>query len=117
MISHRMICAGALLLCLIMATSVKAQEPASATEAQMGFYLASPDGSIQTISLESFFESLVQGGPCNGGSVWCTSVSVNCPTSGGPTCTASQICTCRCKMIDNQAIAYNYCLNGLDPDT
>jgi hypothetical protein len=113
--SRRMISVGAFLLCSMIATSVMARELASPTETQMGFFLATPEGKVQTISLESFLASIGQGVACNGGSVYCTSIgpTLTCPSSGGPTCTASQICTCLCKtLLGNQLVAYNACLDS-----
>ena len=59
------------------------------------------------------------GGPCNGGSCLSGGASVNCPTSGGPTCTTTQSCYCVCEGGGGATSTHNECRNrsgGCNPN-
>lgn len=53
------------------------------------------------------------GRVCNGGSAQCQNgTTLNCPTSGGPTCSQEETCTCLCKRGPNGTyFAHNACVN------
>ncbi len=119
---RRGIFVGVILLCSMFAASVAmAEDLASTPVSQWGLFLVTPEGEIQTFSLQSGLDPGANPVPvpaervCNGGSVYCTSVgpALTCPSSGGPTCTGTQVCTCRCKQTGEPGgglIVFNVCI-------
>jgi hypothetical protein len=61
--------------------------------------------------LELFME-----GSCNGGSCLSGGGSVNCPTSGGPTCTSGQNCYCVCEGGGGTTSTHNECRDKTDEE-
>jgi hypothetical protein len=62
---------------------------------------------------EGFFDLFKEmAGDCNGGQCASGGVALNCPTSGGPTCSAGQTCKCKCDGGGGSTSTYNECSGG-----
>lgn len=51
----------------------------------------------------------LEGGACNGGQCSAAGTPLNCPTSGGPTCTSTETCHCICESGGGQTTTHNEC--------
>jgi hypothetical protein len=127
----RTLCAVALVaLCLALASPAMAakHEAAPPPASQLGFYVAAPNGDVQTFALDNLFAGLAAGGVCNGGTCQPPGggTPLSCPASGGPTCKEGELCACTCITAtiggQKQVIAVNQCIaptkGGVDtPET
>ena len=118
---RRGIFVGVVLLCSMFSVSAAmAEDSALVPMPQWGLFMVTPEGAIQTFSLQSLgLDPEATPAPaervCNGGSVYCTNggPTLSCPSSGGPTCTGNQVCTCRCKPSGEPTgglVAFNVCV-------
>jgi hypothetical protein len=58
---------------------------------QAAFCADNASSRLQTVPVAQFLTTT-----CNGGSCDYLGIIASCPTSGGPTCAANQICACVC---------------------
>ncbi|HYH46105.1 MAG TPA: hypothetical protein VEG34_10490 [Thermoanaerobaculia bacterium] len=105
---------GTILSCLLLLGSgaVAAEDQ---TPVRYGLFAASADGTVETFDLTSVLVPADR--VCNGGSCSASSTqTLNCPTSGGPTCTGDQLCACVCSS-DSPPVAANRCGEEQNDDT
>jgi hypothetical protein len=103
---------GTVLGCLfLLSPGLAVAEDDTASQARFGFFTASADGAVETFDLSEVLALAER--VCNGGSCLTKDgKTLNCPTSGGPTCGEGQICTCRCS---GDPLAYNDCIDKPKP--
>jgi hypothetical protein len=108
----RWIRVGALLLsCLMSTIAAIAQEHGSSAEAYTAMVLSTSERAAQALPLKTLLASLREGRVCNGGVCSTGFGTLNCPSSGAPPCTESQLCACICGKVGDTWIAYNSCID------
>jgi hypothetical protein len=87
---------------------------AAADHPQAALCAVDASGNVQAVPLAQFLAMLAAAAQaCNGGSCSGGGNTLNCPTSGGPTCTAKQICICDCFQNTNGTWSTaNACVKG-----
>ena len=61
---------------------------------------------------DGFADFFMLAGECNGGQCASGGLALNCPTSGGPTCSDGQRCSCKCDGGGGSTSTYNECTGG-----
>jgi len=63
---------------------------------------------VTPVAIAKEGEFLLEGA-CNGGQCSAGGRALNCPTSGGPTCSAGQTCSCQCESGGGETTTHNQC--------